>query len=487
MHKLLKLAVVGRPNVGKSALFNAICRRRVAIVDEAEGVTRDRLYQDAEAFGRRFEVIDTGGINPQSDVPFQEEIRRQTEIALEEADAIVMVVDVTVGVTALDEYVARLLHRTGKPVVLAVNKVDDRAKIDQIYPFYALGIAKIVPVSATQTFQIAELIEGAFDGVPIEENVAERSPAIHVAIVGRPNVGKSTLVNYLLDEERCVVSPIAGTTRDSIDIPFSVDGTDFVLIDTAGIRRKKAERDVIDKFAAVRTERAIERADVCVLIIDAERGMTVQEKRIASDIEEKGKACVVLFNKWDLIKGFRMEHCKKSFEIDVPFLMHCPSLFISAMLGRNLDRIFPLIKKADEEQRRRVTTGQLNKFLEKTIQKYHPPMIKGKRLRIYYMAQIDVKPPRFVLFVNDPSLMVDTYKKYLMNCFREEYGFTGAPLVFHLKPRHQREDRGPTDKSKEQPQHEHAPEEEPLDQETWALEEDLLSQELSNLDSSYFT
>lgn len=439
MHKL-KLALVGRPNVGKSALFNRICKQRISIVDEAEGVTRDRLYADADFFGRPFQVIDTGGMHPDSEIPFQEEIRRQAEIAMVEADVLVMVVDGVAGVTALDEWVARLLLKTGKRLVLAVNKVDDLGKLELVYPFYALGISRVVPVSATQAFQMAELLEEAFEGMVFEEQTAPRKSSIHVAIVGRPNVGKSTLVNQLLSEERCVVSPIAGTTRDSIDVDLEVDGTQFTLIDTAGIRRKKSEKEVVDKFAALRTERALERADICVLMLDATRGMTQQDKRIAKEIEELGKGCVILFNKWDCVKGYRMEHCLKSMQIDVPFLAHCPALFISAQTGRHLEKIFSTIIEVDAAQKRRITTGQLNKFVEKVIQQYHPPMLNGKRLRIYYMAQVDVQPPRFVLFVNKPDLMVDSYAKYMMNQFREMYGFTGAPIRFFLKGKNTKEE-----------------------------------------------
>lgn len=434
--RIIKLALVGRPNVGKSALFNRICKKRIAIVDEAEGITRDRLYADADCFGKPFMVIDTGGINPHSIIPYQEEIRRQAEIAIVEADVIVQVADFTAGVTALDEYVAKLLLRTGKKVVLAVNKVDDRNRLDLLYPFYSLGIESIVGVSATQAFQIAELLEAAFDGIQLPEEEADSSCATRVAIVGRPNVGKSTLVNTLLNEKRCVVSPIAGTTRDSIDVDIQVDGAHFTLIDTAGIRKKTAEHEVVDKFAAVRTERALERADVCILVIDADRGITTQEKQIARSIEEQGKGCILLFNKWDLVKGFRMEHCRKSFEIDTPFLNHCPMLFVSALTGRNLDKLFATIQDVHIQQNRRITTGQLNKFVEKTVQKCHPPMLEGgKRLRIFYLAQVDVQPPRFVLFVNNPNLMSDTYKKYLINQFRKTYGFLGAPIQFFLKGR----------------------------------------------------
>jgi GTP-binding protein len=478
-----KLALVGRPNVGKSALFNRISKKRIAIVDEAEGVTRDRLYADADCFGKPFEVIDTGGINPQSDVAFQEEIRRQAEIAIVEADVIVMVVDVTVGITILDEFVARLLLRTGKPIILAVNKVDDFSRLDLIYPFYSLGIPRVVGVSATQNFRIAELLEEAFADVQLPEEETEPQGSIRVAIVGRANVGKSTIVNYLLDEERCVVSPIAGTTRDSIDVEVLSGEDRFTLIDTAGIRRKSAECDAVEKFAAVRTQRALERADVCVLVIDADRGITTQEKRIAKEIESKGKGCILLFNKWDLVKGFRMEHCRKSFEIDTPFLNHCPLLFVSGKTGRNLDPLFKVIKEVHEQQNRRITTGQLNKFVEKAVQKYHPPMLDGgKRLRIFYLAQVDVQPPRFVVFVNKPSLMADTYKKYLINQFRETYGFLGAPIQFFLKGRNTRQDKA----EKSAALLSEGPLESVQEDETFVFEEELTEEELGALDPSYF-
>lgn len=440
--KKLKVALVGRPNVGKSALFNRICGQKIAIVDEAEGVTRDRLYADAEFFGHRFQVIDTGGIDPHSKIPFQEEVRRQTEIAIEEADRIIMVVDATVGITLMDEEVAKLLLRKEKEVCLAVNKVDDFGKQNLLHQFYSLGITKIVAISASHGFQISELIEHTLAGIAPVEAVAEEH-RIKIAIVGRPNVGKSTLVNYLLTEERCVVSPIAGTTRDSVDIPFSSNGIDYMLIDTAGIRRKRAEHDVVDKFAAIRTERAIDRAHICILMLDAQQGMTAQEKRIADQIEEAGKGCILVFNKWDLVKGFRMEHCMKGIQEEVPFLSHCPTFFTSAIKGRNVQHLLPKAHKISEDLKRRVTTGQLNKFLEKAIQKCHPAMIQGKRLRIYYIAQVDVSPPRFVMFVNNPDLMIESYKKYLIHQFRDSYGFEGVPIIFALKGRKQKEESAP--------------------------------------------
>ncbi len=435
--KYLKLAIVGRPNVGKSALFNRLCGKRIAIVDEAEGITRDRLYAEADFFGKTYQVIDTGGIDSQTEVPYQEEIRRQAEIAIEEADVIVMVVDGIVGPMGVDEEVARLLLRKKKKVCLAVNKVDDRSKDNLIHAFYGLGISSIIGISALQNYQIAELLEEAFRDVAWPEASEEEAPDnIKVAIVGRPNVGKSTLLNMLLGEPRCVVSPQAGTTRDSVDVEITVEGQKYTLIDTAGIRRKKSEHEVVDKFAAIRTERALARADVCLLVMDAVEGLTAQEKRIAQSIEELGKGCIILMNKWDLVKGFRMEHCLRGLQEQAVFLSYCPTLFISAISGRNLGKLFTHIQDVQTQLHRRITTGQLNRFIEKAVQKNHPAMLQGRRLRIFYMAQVDITPPHFVLFVNKAELMTDTYKKYIVNQLRVSYEFTGAPIVFTLKGRH---------------------------------------------------
>lgn len=440
MTHLPKLAIVGRPNVGKSALFNRICKQKIAIVDEAEGITRDRLYAKSELFGLPFEVIDTGGINPRSKVPFNEEIKRQAEIAIEEADTIIQVVDGHIGVTDLDKEVANILLRTQKPVCLAVNKIDNLEQMPLMHQFHSLGISRIIPVSAAQGWQIAELLETAFEKISQENEKKEDVPeALKVAIVGRPNVGKSSLVNYVLDEERCIVSPIPGTTRDSIDISFTQDDNLYTLIDTAGVRRKRAEHEVVDKFAAIRTDRAIERADICILMLDVQEGMTAQDKKIANRIEEAGKGCLIVLNKWDLVKGFRMEHCLRGIEEEVAFLKHCPKLFISAKTGRNVEKIFPLVQEIHQNSLKRITTHQLNKFIGVALQRNHPPMITGKRLRIYYMAQVDIEPPKFVLFVNYPNLMTETYKKYLYNQFRETYAFTGVPITLFLKGKEKRE------------------------------------------------
>lgn len=430
---LPKIALVGRPNVGKSALFNRICQKRISIVDEQEGITRDRLYAKAELFGRPFILIDTGGIDFSGTIPFAELVKKQAEIAIEEADAVILVVDGQVGVSVYDDEVAKRLKRSKKPVFVAVNKIDRIGDDEKVHPFYSLGIKNVFGVSALQGNNIAEMLETALKNIPEYEEPPIPSDAIRVAIVGRPNVGKSTLLNYLLKETRSIVSPIAGTTRDAIDILFEQDGQKYLLIDTAGIRRKKAEKEVVDKFAAIRTEEAIERADVCLLILDSFEGFTTQERRIAADIEEKGKSCILLFNKWDLMTNLRMEHAMRGVRESAPFLAHCPTFFISASEGRNIGKILPSVKEVFAARHLRIGTGSLNKFIEMCLQKYHPPLITGKRLRIYYLTQVLSNPPKFVLFVNKPDLMTDTYKRYLVNKLRESFPFPGCPLIFELR------------------------------------------------------
>lgn len=432
MSDRIKIAIVGRPNVGKSALFNALCGQRLAIVDEAEGVTRDRLYCDLTWKGWHIELIDTGGIDPHAKLPFNEQVRRQAEIAIEEADILIQVVDGAIGPTPLDRQVASVLQKTTKPLVLAVNKIDSPAQQGLLPPFYGLGIEKVIGVSAVHRAKLSDLLWLALDETPkSEESPESRGP--RVAVVGRPNVGKSTLVNAICGEDRCIVGDEAGTTRDAIDVPIEMDGKPYVMVDTAGIRRKKSEKEVVDKFAAIRTELAVERSDVCLLMLDAREGITAQEKRIAQMIEESGKGCVLLFNKWDLVKGFRMEHCMKAIREEVPFLGHCPTIFMSAQTGRNLDKVFAAIDQVVAAAHQRISTGQLNRFLELAVKRQSPPMILGKRLKIYYLTQVGKVPPKFVIFVNKPDLMTDTYKKYLINRFRESFDFAGCPLVFYLR------------------------------------------------------
>lgn len=426
------LAIVGRPNVGKSALFNRLVGKRVSIVDESEGVTRDRLYGDAKFGEHPFRVIDTGGIDSESSDPFKTWITSQAMKAIEEADAVVLVVDGKIGMTAQDGAMARQLLKAKKRVVLAVNKIDDPALETLVHAFHGLGIKEMVPISASHASGLNELLECAWKGFKFE--VAVSGPRrTKIAIVGRPNVGKSTLVNAMLGEERAIVSPVAGTTRDALVATFSYAGKEYELVDTAGLKRKKSEKDVIEKFAALRTRDAIEEADVVLLLLEAEGGLTEQEKRIANDIEEAMKPCLLLCNKWDLVKGYRMEHCLKGIRETTPFLAHLPLLFISAKEKRNLDKIFPEIEAVLASMEKRLSTHQLNKFLERALQLNHPPMLQGRRLRIYYGTQAETKPPRFIFFVNNPDLMMESYKKYLVNQFRKEFGFEGVPLLFHMK------------------------------------------------------
>lgn len=432
-----KIAIIGRPNVGKSALFNRMVGGSISIVGEKEGITRDRLYGRVEAFGRSFDIIDTGGIDADGHIPFANEVRMQAEIAMEEADGLIMVVDGRVGITTLDARIASLLLRGGKPLILAVNKTENDRGERSIIPFYALGIKTMLPISAIHGDNIAELLELVAPLCPEErhDEGMRRGEGIKVAIVGRPNVGKSTMINTLFGEERCIVSPVAGTTRDLIDVPVEYEGEIFTFIDTAGIRRKKSERDVVDKFAFIRSERAIERADICILMIDVREGITTQEKHIAKMVEKKGKGALIFCNKWDCVKGVRMEHCRRRFESEVPFLNFCPKVFGSALSGTNALKIFSHVREIYGYLHKRVSTGALNTFVAKVLRNAPPPVVGGRRLRVYYMAQVDIHPPRFVFFVNHPDRLSETYRKYLTNQFRRTYTFRGAPLTFHFRGR----------------------------------------------------
>ncbi|MDE3055386.1 MAG: ribosome biogenesis GTPase Der [Verrucomicrobiota bacterium] len=428
---LPRIALIGRPNVGKSALFNRICQKRLSIVDPAEGITRDRLYARAELFGRPFTVIDTGGIDIAGKISFAEEVRRQTELAIEEADVLFFVVDGQVGVTREDEEIARSLRKVKKSVILLVNKMD--AEEEEVTGFSSLGIKEMIGVSALHGHSIAEALEKALDRANKEASEEAASPFLRVAIVGRPNVGKSTLANRLFGEERAIVSPIAGTTRDALDLLVEREGKKYLFVDTAGVRRKKGEKERVDGFAALRTQEAIERAEVVLLVIDAEQGFTVQEMRLAAEIEKLGKSCILLLNKWDRVKGIRMEHALRGIREAAPFFAWCPTLFLSALQGRNVEEIFPLIDQVCEHRSLRLPTAALNDLISSCMQKYQPPMVTGKRLRIYYLTQVAVSPPRFVLFVNRPDLMTTAYRKFLLNQLRKTHPFPGTPLFFDLK------------------------------------------------------
>lgn len=432
MFKLPRVAIVGRPNVGKSALFNRLLGERIAIVDEAEGVTRDRLIALMSQNDKLFELVDTGGIDPKSQATFNDEIRIQSELAIDESDVLVLVVNSQVGITSLDEQLARRLLKTGKPCIIAVNKIDHNSQEPQAHIFRRLGISEVIGVSAQHGFQVMELAEWIAKQLPeTPDEAPERGPKI--ALIGRPNVGKSTILNTLLDEERSIVSPIAGTTRDSLDCFVTFKEKEYTFIDTAGIRRKAKHEEVVEKFAHIRTERAIERCDLVVLMLDATAGLTSQEKRIAKLIEDRGRGCILFFNKWDLVKGYRMEHCLEAVRKEVPFLGHCPAVFGSAQTGRNVEKIFEHAEEILKWRDTRVPTGELNRFLEKAIQFNHPPMLGGKRLRIYYLTQVSSSPPTFLLFVNQLHLMDKGWKRYLINKLRDQFLFTGLPLRFILR------------------------------------------------------
>ncbi len=433
-----KIALVGRPNVGKSALFNCICKRRIAIVDAAEGVTRDRLYGEASLFSQPFTIIDTGGLRAEREDQFQKDIQKQTQEAIDEADGIILVVDGQVGLTEYDHVVAKLLHRTNKPVVLAVNKWDQKHE-EEDYSFLALGISDYTFVSAAHNTQIAELLENMLSQFQTEEAVEEEeADAAHspkIAFIGRTNVGKSTITNALLQSERCLVSEVAGTTRDALYTEVLLDGQPYCLVDTAGIRHKNVEASSVEKFAAMRTKQAIEEVDLCLLMIDAREGLTSHEKRIALRITKAKKPCIVLVNKWDLVKNFRMEHCVQELHRSFPFFRHCPVLCLSAKTGRGLEKIIPEVEKVLSEGRLKIPTSELNDYFQSLLEKVPPPRVDGKRFRIYYTTQIAKSPPAFVLFVNHPRLLPHSYQTYLINGLRKRFSYCGNPisLIFRKK------------------------------------------------------
>ncbi len=432
---LYKLAIVGRANVGKSSLFNSICKKKISIVHEKEGITRDRIYNIAYFMDKPFIAIDTAGLELNKKLSLIDEINIQTQIAIEEADVIVMVVDAQVGLTNIDQTIAKNLLKTKKKIILAINKVDTEKLKEKVFEFETLGLKNIIEISCAQNYQIEELINLAFNDFIFNESYKfENVEKTKVAIVGRTNVGKSTLLNALVDENRVVVSETISTTRDSIDVDIKKNDKVYTFIDTAGIRRKSKETDVVEKFSHSQAIKSIEKSDVCLLVLDATDFITTQDKKILKFIEREAKGCMILVNKWDKIKNVRQEHFLKALNQKNNYF---PILIISAIKKLNLNKIFTLIDNILENKKRTIKTGLLNKFIEKCIQKYHPPMIFGKRLKIYYLTQIKNNPPHFLFFVNYPNLFTDTYKKYLINNFRENFSFEGTPIIFDVKKKPQ--------------------------------------------------
>ncbi|MFZ5986303.1 MAG: ribosome biogenesis GTPase Der [Bacillota bacterium] len=430
------VAVVGRPNVGKSTFFNYLAGKRISIVEDTPGVTRDRIYAEVEWRNRKFTLIDTGGIEPYSEDKIMQQMKRQAEMAINTADVIVFMVDIRDGLTASDKEVATMLRKTQKPVVVVVNKVDKVGEPPaEVYEFYNLGFGDILTVSSLHGLGMGDLLDEIYSHFPddLEEEYDEE--VIKVAVIGKPNVGKSSLINRILGEERVIVSDIPGTTRDAIDTYVENDEGKFVFIDTAGIRRQSKINENIEKYSTIRSWTAIERADVCVILIDAQEGVTEQDTKIAGYAHEQGKASIIIINKWDLIEKETgtLEEYRKTVHEKLGFMLYAPVLFISAKTGQRVGKIYELIKFVANQAALRISTGVLNDLLNEATAMVQPPSDKGKRLKIYYMTQASVKPPTFVLFINNMELMHYSYERYLENQLRKSFGFEGTPIRFILR------------------------------------------------------
>ena len=436
------VAIVGRPNVGKSMLFNKLTGHRTAIVEDTPGVTRDRIYGECDWNGRDFMLVDTGGIEPSTDSEILLFMRRQAEIAIETADVIIMVTDVHVGVTAADQDIASMLLRSHKPVCLAVNKCDSVGPTNpDVYEFYALGLGDPIEVSAVHGHGTGDLLDFCVDHFPPPEEYGEEDDVIKVAIVGKPNVGKSSLLNRILGVERVIVSDMAGTTRDAIDSYFENQFGKYCFIDTAGMRRKSKVDDAIEKYSNLRSINAIERADVCLILIDANDGVTEQDTKIAGLAHEAGKASIIVVNKWDLVvkDDKTMDKMTEQIRRDLGYMPYAPILFISALTGQRVDKLYELINAVNEQSCLRITTGMLNNVLADATARVQPPTDKGRRLKIYYMTQISVKPPHFVIFCNDARLFHFSYQRYLENQIRATFGLQGTPIRLTIRQKGDKE------------------------------------------------
>ena len=433
------VAIVGRPNVGKSTLFNKLVGSRVSIVDDTPGVTRDRIYGQCEWCSRTFSLVDTGGIEPKTNDVILAQMRTQAQLAIDAADVIILVTDLRTGVVATDKEIAAMLLRSGRPVVLCVNKCDTIGEPPaEFYEFYNLGLGDPVAVSSVHGHGTGDLLDRVFEYLPEQEEGDEaEGEEIRVAVIGKPNVGKSSLINRISGEERCIVSDIAGTTRDAIDTTIENSFGKFTFIDTAGLRRKNKVEDSIERYSVLRAQMAIERADVCVIMIDAAVGFTDQDSKVAGLAHEAGKGCVIAVNKWDAVAkdDKTMQEYRKKLEVDFSFMPYAPIVFLSVKTGQRIDRLFELIKLAANSNSMRISTGMLNDVLAQATARVQPPTDKGKRLKIYYMTQASVRPPTFVFFVNSEELFHFSYQRYLENRIRETFGMEGTPIRFVIRER----------------------------------------------------
>ena len=438
------VAIVGRPNVGKSMLFNKLTGQRTSIVEDTPGVTRDRIYGSCEWCGRTFSLVDTGGIEPGTDSEMLKFMRRQAEIGIELADAIIMVVDVHSGVTAADQDVATMLRKSGKPIARAVNKCDSVGPVNpDVYEFYSLGIGDLFETSAIHGHGTGDLLDWVLENIPEDSGEEEDSDVIKVAIVGKPNVGKSSLLNRILGEERVIVSDVAGTTRDAIDSYFENETGKYCFIDTAGMRRKSKVDDAIEKYSNMRSISAIDRADVCLILIDANDGVTEQDTKIAGLVHEAGKAAVIVVNKWDAVENKEtntMRDMEAKVRQGLSYMLYAPVLFLSALTGQRVDRLFQVIQDVQAQNTSRITTGALNSVLADATARVQPPTDKGRRLKIFYMTQASTKPPHFVIFCNDARLFHFSYQRYLENQIREVFGLNGTPIRITIRQRGDKED-----------------------------------------------
>ena len=436
------VAIVGRPNVGKSTLFNALAGEKISIVKDTPGVTRDRIYADVTWLDKEFTMIDTGGIEPDSRDVILSQMREQAQIAIDTADVILFLTDVRQGLVDADSKVADMLRRSGKPVILVVNKVDNFEKyMPDVYEFYNLGIGDPVPVSAASRLGIGDLLDQVMEHFPEHEAGEEEDDRPRVAIVGKPNVGKSSIINRLLGENRVIVSDVAGTTRDAVDTVIVHDGKEYVFIDTAGLRRKSRIKEELERYSIIRTVTAVERADVVLMVIDAAKGVTEQDAKIAGIAHERGKGVIIVVNKWDAIeKNDRtMREYESRIRQVISYMPYAEIMYVSAVTGQRLNRMYDMIDMVIANQTMRIATGVLNEIMTEAVAMQQPPSDKGKRLKLYYITQVSVKPPTFVIFVNDKELMHFSYTRYLENKIREAFGFRGTPLRFIIRERKEKE------------------------------------------------